>query len=75
MNLSNIPISIYVLIFILNLVLAYILKSSTKELSKQYKSLKYIYLIPPIAILVWKIALIIFVFGFFSKKAKKYFED
>lgn len=75
MNFITSPIFICVIVFIINFLSAFLLKSVNKEVTKQYKALKYIYIIPPFAMIIWILAFIISFFVFLRKQLKEYFED
>jgi hypothetical protein len=68
-------ILICLIIFLINFILAFMLKNRTKELSKQNKFIKFIYIIPPMSMIIWSLALLISMFVFIFKKIKEYFKD
>jgi hypothetical protein len=75
MYFTSSPIFIFVFVFIINFLLAILLKSVNKEVTKQYKNLKYVYIIPPFAMIIWVLALFISFIIFLKKHLTEYFKD
>lgn len=75
MNFLTTNILVYLLIFLGNFLLAFMLKAVNKQVCKQYPSLKFIYIIPPVSIILWVLVLIILLINGLNKILKEYFID
>jgi hypothetical protein len=63
------------ILILINTIAAVLLKSATRGTVKTDPWLKYVYLIPPISILAWIVALLVYVFRWLKQIAINYFND